>query len=68
MDELTPLRAIRAYCLDCMCGNAAEVRRCHLVKCPLNRFRMGHNPRRAGIGAKTSKSENPGSMNEIEAK
>ncbi len=41
---LTPLRAIRANCLDCMAGNAAEVRRCPLEGCPLYPFRMGHNP------------------------
>ena len=41
---MTPLRAIRAKCLDCMGGNAAEVRRCPSESCPLYPYRMGHNP------------------------
>ena len=38
------LKAIRAKCLDCCCGSAAEVRCCHLKHCPLWPFRMGENP------------------------
>ena len=41
---LTPLKAIRANCLGCVGGNAAEVRRCPCEGCPLHQFRMGHNP------------------------
>lgn len=41
---LTPLKCIRAKCLDCMGGNAAEVRRCPSEECPLYLLRMGHNP------------------------
>ena len=39
-----PLKAIRAKCLDCCCGNAAEVRKCVAVDCALWPFRMGTNP------------------------
>src|SRR6516165_5733381 len=39
-----PLKAIREKCLDCCCGNAAEVRKCVAVDCPLWPFRMGRNP------------------------
>jgi hypothetical protein len=39
-----PLKAIRAKCLDCCCGNAAEVRKCVAVDCALGPFRMGTNP------------------------
>ena len=35
-------KAIRLKCLDCCCGNSAEVRRCELRNCPLWRFRMGN--------------------------
>ncbi len=49
---LTPLRAIRANCLDCCAGQRREVRECHLTDCPLWPFRMGRNPKRAGIGRK----------------
>lgn len=40
----SPVKAIRAYCIDCMCGNTAEVRRCPLDSCPLFPFRFGKNP------------------------
>lgn len=49
---LSPLKAIRAKCLDCSAGSAFEVRKCHIVDCPLYPYRFGHNPRRAGIGSK----------------
>ena len=39
-----PLKAIREKCLDCCCGNAAEVRKCVAVDCALWPFRMGMNP------------------------
>ena len=39
-----PLKAIREKCLDCCCGNAAEVRKCIAVDCPLWPFRMRTNP------------------------
>ena len=38
-----PLNAIREKCLDCCCANAAEVRKCVAVDCPLWPFRMGTN-------------------------
>lgn len=48
---LTPLQAIRQNCLDCMCGNAAEVSRCPMEsKCTLFPYRFGHNPHRKGLG------------------
>ena len=47
---MTPLKAIRAKCLDCVCGQAQEVRLCAITDCPLYEFRMGHNPNRKGIG------------------
>jgi hypothetical protein len=40
----TPLRAIRAYCIDCSGGNAAEARKCTAVFCPLWPMRMSANP------------------------
>jgi hypothetical protein len=49
----TPIRAIRAKCLDCCGGNAAEVRKCTAVGCALWPFRMGHNP----FYGKTSETE-----------
>ncbi len=40
----SPLRAIRAKCLDCSCYQASEVRLCEAVKCPLWPFRAGKHP------------------------
>ena len=45
---LTPIKAIRAKCLDCSCGNPYEVEKCVIPKCPLYPYRMGKNPNRAG--------------------
>ena len=46
--HLTPVKAIRAKCLDCCCGNTAEVRRCPAVKCALYPYRMGKRPKGDG--------------------
>ncbi len=43
MDErITRGKAIRLKCLDCCCGNSAEVRRCPAHNCPLWRYRLGN--------------------------
>ena len=47
---LTPIKAIRAKCLECSAGQPKEVRECVIQDCPLYPFRMGKNPNRAGIG------------------
>jgi hypothetical protein len=39
-----PIKAIREKCLDCCCGNAAEVRKCTAADCALWPFRMSTNP------------------------
>ena len=41
MERLSRSKAIRLKCIDCCCGNMAEVRRCPLTNCPLWRYRMG---------------------------
>ncbi|MCX5705462.1 MAG: hypothetical protein NTZ92_05360 [Candidatus Omnitrophica bacterium] len=52
MKPLTPIKAIRAKCLDCSSGQPSEVRRCDINDCPLLPYRFGKNPNRKGIGAK----------------
>ena len=42
---MTPIKAIRANCLDCMCGQQKEVRLCPSTDCPLYPYRMGHRPK-----------------------
>ena len=38
-------KAIRNKCLECCCDNAAEVRRCTVVRCPLFPYRFGCSPK-----------------------
>ena len=42
----TPLKAIRAKCLDCTCGQFIEIRECSVESCPLYEYRMGHRPKK----------------------
>ena len=42
---LTPLKAIRANCLDCSGGSPAEVRLCVIPECPLHGYRFGKRPK-----------------------
>lgn len=44
LKRLTPVKAIRSKCLECVVGNMAEVRRCHLKDCALWPYRMGKRP------------------------
>ena len=41
MERISRSKAIRLKCLDCTCGQQAEVRRCPATNCPLWRYRMG---------------------------
>lgn len=45
MARLTPIKAIRAKCLECCCGQVKEVRECIIEKCALYPYRMGHRPK-----------------------
>lgn len=45
-DIKTPLKAMRAKCLDCCCGSANEVKLCTIPGCPLYPYRFGRNPSR----------------------
>ena len=45
-DIVSPLKAIRAFCIDCCGGSASDVRDCTATSCPLKAFRFGKNPYR----------------------
>lgn len=45
-ERLTRAKAIRAKCIDCMCGNKAEVKRCPAIKCPLYPYRNGREDKK----------------------
>ena len=47
MAEITnPVKAIRAFCLECSNGATSEIKNCPIHKCPPYPFRMGKNPYR----------------------
>jgi hypothetical protein len=46
--RLTPIKAIRKICLECMGYSWVEVKRCIRSECPLFEFRFGKNPARKG--------------------
>jgi len=45
----TPLKSIRANCLECSNHQPSLVKDCHITECPLWHFRLGKNPHRIGI-------------------
>lgn len=45
-DIKSPLEAIKAKCLDCVCGQPSEVELCTITDCSLHSFRFGKNPYR----------------------
>jgi hypothetical protein len=44
MKVKTPIKAIRAKCIDCCCGQLQDIRECPVVTCPLWGYRMGRRP------------------------
>lgn len=46
LDISTPMKAIRAKCIDCCAGSRTEVERCGAKNCPLYLYRMGKSPNR----------------------
>jgi hypothetical protein len=49
VETLTPIKAIRAKCLDCCCGSTKEVKLCTKgpgakMPCALYTYRLGRNP------------------------
>ena len=45
MAKRTPIKAIRAKCIECSAGQVGEVRNCPIKNCPLYEYRMGHRPK-----------------------
>lgn len=46
MKNITPMKAIRAKCIDCCGGNIYEPRYCTVERCPLHPYRLGKRPKR----------------------
>lgn len=49
---LTPIRAIRANCVECSGGSKNEVKLCAIPSCPLYPYRLGKHPKLAGRGGR----------------
>lgn len=45
---MTPLKAIRAKCRDCMGNSAKQIESCLNEKCSLHVYRFGKSPNRKG--------------------
>lgn len=62
---MTPMKAIRAKCLDYCCGSSKEVRLCPCVDCALYPFRFGRNPNRAGLKNRGAFEKKYGSIKDL---
>lgn len=63
MAKRTPIKAIRAKCIDCCGGQMYEVSKCEATECPLFEYRMGHRPKRIdsdSLDNKMSTEDNQG--------
>lgn len=54
--RLTPIKAIRAKCLDCSGDSRKEVRLCPIHTCPIYPYRMGKRPKAGEQGQESKKS------------
>ena len=45
----TPIKSIRAKCLDCTCNQYDEIRYCTVINCALYPYRMGKKPDQATL-------------------
>ena len=61
MKVLTPIKAIRAYCIECSGGMTKEVKLCPVEKCPLYPYRMGKRPTAYTYIGNNKNSEKSGS-------
>ncbi len=46
MKVLTPIKAMRAKCMDCTCNQPKEIRECGITNCSLWPYRMGKRPKK----------------------
>lgn len=49
---MTPLKAIRVFCVQCQGENQKATKFCTRPDCPLYTYRQGKNPARQGIGGR----------------
>ena len=56
-NQLSPIKAIRAKCLDCCCDQTTEVRLCPCKECPLYPYRLGRDPVRLNRLTETQRTK-----------
>lgn len=56
---LTPIKAIRARCLDCSGGSAHDVKNCFLAGCALQPYRLGKNPNISAESREKARQRSP---------
>lgn len=52
--HLSPVKAIKKFCYECVGESAKERYLCVSIDCPLYSYRLGDNPNRKGIGGRRS--------------
>jgi len=62
MKHLTPIKAIRAKCLDCCGGQRQEVKHCAAKECPIWPYRHGKRPKRETEGQRTQRQKRRASL------
>lgn len=53
---LTPMKAIRAKCLECSAGSSTEVKNCPVTACALYIYRRGKRPTEEDLAAAAAES------------
>lgn len=56
MNKLTPVKAIRKFCIRCQSESLKGVRFCDDIDCELYPYRMGKNPKRIDAGKKRAQA------------
>ncbi len=56
---MTPIKSIRAKCLDCSGGSFSGVRECPVENCPLYPYRLGKRPKAVNSTAEDEEEKNP---------
>ena len=47
--QRTPVKAIRAKCMECCCEDKVAVKECDIQSCALFEYRMGKRPKREKV-------------------
>jgi len=56
---MTPLKAIRAKCLECCCWRSETVKACPCPDCPLYPYRLGKGPHITAQRKERSNAQRP---------